>query len=281
MKKTLLFLSIFIFSIKSNSQVGNEILRNVAAGVTAGVTAGLVNAAVYNSFNELVNTKSIYKYENYNGFSYDYSYQDLNLLVSKNYRINKLKDLTEDVYTGLNLNIARNSLDDDGLYYYTDTIYFPNNINFKDGNFIVSDILSNNYFRKFKTNDYGLYFINVRNSFLFLSDLVYSVKINVYRNYIVLTSNQKLYLPIKSSYSYLDPKIIGPYNSHMLGYSIDTYTDYENFNDSRKKNVEVVKFNNKQAYTQLIYLSTLLETRDRIKKYFIDYVTEISNTKNN
>lgn len=276
MKKILLFLSIITFSIKSNSQVGNEILRNVAAGVTA----GLVNAAVYNSFNELVNTKSLYKYENYNGFSYDYSYKDLNQLVSKNYRINKLKDLTEEVYTGLDLNIAKNSLEADGQYYYTDTIYFPDNINFKDGNFIVSDILSNSYFRKFKTNDYGLYFINVRNSFLFLSDLVYSVKINVYRNYIVLTANQKLYLTIKSSYSYLEPKVIGPYNSILLGYSKDFYTDYEIFDDSRKKNVEVVKFNNKQAYTQLIYLSTLLETRERIKKYFNDYMIEISNTKN-
>jgi hypothetical protein len=276
MNKILLFLSILLISHKSNSQVGNEILRNVAAGVAAGV----VNAAVYNSFNEVVNTKSLYRYENYNGFSYDYSYKDLNQLVSKYYRINKLKDLTEDVYTGLDLNIAKNSFEADGQYYYTDTIFFPNNISFKDGNFIVSDILSNSYFRKFKTNDYGLYFINVRNSFLFLSDLVYSLKINVYRNYIVLTANQKLFLPIKSSFLYLDPKVIGPYNSHLLGYSIDTYTDYENFNDSRKKNVEVVKFNNKQAFTQLIYISTLLETRERIKKYFNDYVIEISNTKN-
>ena len=276
MKQFFIFISLILFSLKSNSQVGNEILRNVAAGVAAGVA----NAAVYNSFNEVVNTKSLYRYENYNGFSYDYSYKDLNQLVSKYYRINKLKDLTEDVYTGLDLNIAKNSFEADGQYYYTDTIFFPNNISFKDGNFIVSDILSNSYFRKFKTNDYGLYFINVRNSFLFLSDLVYSLKINVYRNYIVLTANQKLFLPIKSSFLYLDPKVIGPYNSHLLGYSIDTYTDYENFNDSRKKNVEVVKFNNKQAFTQLIYISTLLETRERIKKYFNDYVIEISNTKN-
>ncbi len=276
MKHFFLIISLILFSLKSNSQVGNEILRNVAAGVAAGIA----NAAVYNSFNEVVNTKSLYRYENYNGFSYDYSYKDLNQLVSKYYRINKLKDLTEDVYTCLDLNIAKNPFEDDGQYYYTDTIFFPNNISFKDGNFIVSDILSNSYFRKFKTNDYGLYFINVRNSFLFLSDLVYSLKINVYRNYIVLTANQKLFLPIKSSYSYLDPKVIGPYNSHLLGYSIDTYTDYENFNDSRKKNVEVVKYNNKQAFTQLIYISTLLETRERIKKYFNDYVIEISNTKN-
>jgi len=222
MNKILLFLSLLLISHKSNAQVGNEILRNVAAGVAAGV----VSAAVYNSFNEVVNTKSLYRYENYNGFSYDYSYKDLNQLVSKYYRINKLKDLTEDVYAGLDLNIAKNSFEADGQYYYTDTIFFPNNISFKDGNFIVSDILSNSYFRKFKTNDYGLYFINVRNSFLFLSDLVYSLKINVYRNYIVLTANQKLFLPIKSSFSYLDPKVIGPYNSHLLGYSIDTYTDY-------------------------------------------------------
>lgn len=275
MNKILLFLSLLLFSLKSKSQVGNEILRNVAAGVAAGVA----NAAVYNSFNELVNTRSLYKYENYNGFSYDYSYKDLNQLVSKNYKINKLKDLTEDVYISLDFNIAKNPLENEGQYYYSDTIFYPNNINFKDGNFIVSDILSNSYFRKFKTNDYGLYFINVRNSFLFLSDLVYGVKINVYRNYIVLTANQKLFLPIKSSYSYLDPKVVGPYNSQLLGYSIDNYLDYENFNDSRKKIVEVVKFNNKQAFTHLIYLSSLLETRERIKKYFSDYVIEISNTK--
>ncbi len=276
MNKILLFLFLLLFSLKSKSQVGNEILRNVAVGVAAGVA----NVAVYNSFNEVVNTRSLYKYENYNGFSYDYSYKDLSQLVAKNFKINKLKDLTEDVYSNLDLNIANNLFEIDGLYYYTDTIIFPNNINFKDGNFIVSDILSNSYFRKFKTNDYGLYFINVRNSFLFLSDLVYSVKINVHKNYITLTANQKLYLPIKSSYSYLDPKVIGPYNSHLLGYSIDNYLDYETFNDSRKKNVEVVKFNNKQAYTHLIYLSSLLETRERIKKYFSDYVIEISNTKN-
>ena len=276
MNKIKLILFFQVLSLYSFSQVGNEVLRNVAVGVATGVA----NAAVYNSFNEVVNTRSLYKYENYNGFSYDYSYKDLNQLVSKHFKINKLKDLSEEVYSNLDLDIAKNPSDKEGLFYYSDTLYYPDNINSRDVNFIVSDILSNSYFRKFKTNDYGLYFINVRNSYLFLSDLVYSVKINVYRNFITLTANQKLNLPIKSSYSYLDPKVIGPYNSKSLGFSKDNYIDYENFNDSRKKNIEVVKFNSKQAYTHLIYLSTLLETRERIKKYFIDYIIEISIAKN-
>jgi hypothetical protein len=271
MKRFILFLVLQFFSFASYSQIGNEILKNVAAGV--------VNAAVYNSFNDVVNTRSLYKYENFNGFNYDYSYKDLNMLVTKHFKVNKLKDLTEDVYGKLDINIAKNSFEKDGVYFYCDTIYFPENLNFKDGNFVVSDILSNNYFRKFKTNDYGLYFINVRNSFLFLSDLVYSIKINVYKNYITLTANQKLYLPIRSSYSFLDPKIVGPYNSQLLGYSVDDYIDYEGFSDAKTKNIEVIKFNNKLAFTHLIYLSTLIETREKIKKYFLDYVVEISKTK--
>ena len=236
--------------------------------------------AVINSLNEPVNTQNLYRYINFNGFKYDYSSDDLNLYVEKYFKISKISDLTSEKYRALNINIF-NSDYFDGEMKYIDTFFYPKNINFNDANFVITDILSNNYFREFDSNKYGLYFIDVKNSFYFLSDLVYKLKINVYKEYITLTANQTLYLPVKPSFNFYESKKIGPYNSHELGYIETEKLNYEDWYDNKGKLSVAYEFDKNLAYNHLIYLSCLLETRSKLKKYFNDYLIEISNSKRN
>lgn len=242
------------------------------------VAEALVNSVI-NSLNEPVSTQGLYRYSKFNGFKYDYSYKDLNLLVEKQFKINKLTDLTEEKYKNLNLDVFNSNTDTIGLLKYSDTLYYPQNLNFDDANFIVSDILSNNYFRVFHTNKYGLYFIEVLNSYYFLSDILLNLKINVYKNCLTITSYQKLNLPIQTSTNFLEPRSVGAFNSHELGYLESENIEYEGWYDENGKSSIQIKYNNKQAYKQLIYLASLNETRQRIKKYFGDYLIEISKSK--
>lgn len=236
--------------------------------------------AVINSLNEPVNTQNLYRYINFNGFKYDYSSDDLNLYVEKYFKISKISDLTSEKYRALNINIFDSDYFD-GEMKYIDTFFYPKNINFNDANFVITDILSNNYFREFNSNKYGLYFIDVKNSFYFLSDLVYKLKINVYKEYITLTANQTLYLPVKPSFNFYESKKIGPYNSHELGYIETEKLNYEDWYDNKGKLSVAYEFDKNLAYNHLIYLSCLLETRSKLKKYFNDYLIEISNSKRN
>ncbi len=246
--------------------------------IAKGVADIFVNSVI-NSLNEQVSTRSLIKYSKFNGFKYDYSDKDLNLLVDKYFNIKKLSDLTEDKYKILNLNILNNKIDTIGLLKYTDTLLYPNNLNFDDANFIVSDMLSNNYFRFFNTNKYGLYYIDVLNSYYFLSDILIQLKVNVYKNSLTITSYQKLNLPLQTSNNFLEPISVGPYNSHELGYLESENIEYEGWYDQNGKSTIEIKYNNKQAYKHLIYLASLAETRQRIKKYISDYLIEISKSK--
>jgi hypothetical protein len=261
--------------------IGLILITNLASGQTNSNIIGLaLTNAVINSLNEPVSTSNLYRYINFNGFNYDYSSSDLNLYVHKYFKITKISELTVEKYRELNINIF-NSDYFDGQMNYIDTFYFPSNINFKDANFLVSDILSNNYFREFNTNKYGLYFIDVRNSFYFLSDLVYKLKINVYKDYMTLTANQILILPIKPSYNFNESKKVGPYNSHDLGFIEFEKLNYEGWYDNKGTVSMSYEFDDNMAYNHLIYLSSLLETRSKLKKYFNDYLFEISKAKSN
>lgn len=250
----------------------------VSAQNNSSIVGQALASAVINSLNEPVSTQNLYRYVNFNGFKYDYSSNDLNLYVEKYFKISKISDLTSEKYRSLKINIF-NSDYFDGEMKYTDTFYYPKNIDFNDANFVITDILSNNYFREFNSNKYGLYFIDVRNSFYFLSDLVYKLKINVYKEYITLTANQTLYLPVKPSFNFYESKKIGPYNSHELGYIETEKLNYEDWYDNKGKSTVAYEFDKTLAYNHLIYLSSLLETRSKLKKYFEDYLIEISNSK--
>ena len=250
----------------------------VSAQNNSSIVGQALSSAVINSLNEPVSTQNLYRYVNFNGFKYDYSSNDLNLYVEKYFKISKISDLTSEKYRSLKINIF-NSDYFDGEMKYIDTFFYPKNIDFNDANFVITDILSNNYFREFNSNNYGLYFIDVRNSFYFLSDLVYKLKINVYKEYITLTANQTLYLPVKPSFNFYESKKIGPYNSHELGYIETEKLNYEDWYDNKGKSTVAYEFDKTLAYNHLIYLSSLLETRSKLKKYFEDYLIEISNSK--
>lgn len=156
----LLFLVPTIVSAQNNSSIVGQALAS----------------AVINSLNEPVSTQNLYRNVNFNGFKYDYSSNDLNLYVEKYFKISKISDLTSDKYRALNINIFKSDYFD-GEMKYIDTFYYPKNINFNDANFVITDILSNNYLREFNSNKYGLYFIDIKNSFYFLSDLVYKMSV--------------------------------------------------------------------------------------------------------
>jgi hypothetical protein len=94
-----------------------------------------------------------------------------------------------------------------------------------------------------------------------------------------LTANQTLYLPVKPSFNFYESKKIGPYNSHELGYIETEKLNYEDWYDNKGKSTVAYEFDKTLAYNHLIYLSSLLETRSKLKKYFEDYLIEISNSK--
>ncbi len=111
--------------------------------------------------------------------------------------------------------------------------------------------------------------------------MVYKLKINVYEEYITLSANQILYLPVKPSYNFYESKKIGPYNSHELGYIENETRNYEDWYDNTGKSTVAYEFDKNLAFNHLIYLSSLLETRSKLKKYLDDYLIEISNSKRN
>ena len=140
-------------------------------------------------------------------------------------------------------------------------------------NFIVAEILSNTYNSIFNTNEYGFYVVNVRNEFSYFSDIVFSLKINVTKNSIILSSENELNLILnQGGYFYSDLRL-SPYNNKLLAYQ----TTKRLFSD-KKSNPKFIKG---LAYQHLIMYASLIESRSRIKEYFSSMIKEVSRIKSN
>ena len=207
----------------------------------------------------------VYKYKSFNGFKYNYALEDETFLTLKYFKVADINAINEEFYKGLEFDeFSKN----EGIFKFSDTLAFPNNINFEDGNFIVSDILSNTYNSIFNTNEYGFYIVNVRNEFSYFSDVVFALKINVTNNAIILsTENELNFILNQGGYFYSDLRL-SPYNNKLMAYQ----TTKRLFSDRKSS----PKFNKNIAYQHLILYSSLIETRFRIKDYFLSMINEVS-----
>ena len=110
-----------------------------------------ISSLVYTQNKQENNISEVYKYKSYNGFNHNYALEDENIFLTKYFNINSKYDITEKIYNSINFNIFS---DIPGIFKYEDTLFFPENIHFDDGNYIVTEALSSTYNRKFNTNTY-------------------------------------------------------------------------------------------------------------------------------
>ena len=215
--------------------------------------------------NEQLNISEVYKYKSFNGFKYNYALEDELFLAQKYFKVSNVDLINEEFYKGIDFNDFSKT---EGIFKFSDTVLFPDNLNFEDGNFIVSEILSNTYNSIFNTNEYGFYVVNVRNEFSYFSDIIFSLKINVTKNSIILSSENELNLILnQGGYFYSDLRL-SPYNNKLLAYQ----TTKRLF--SEKKSIP--KFNKNLAFQHLIMYASLIESRSRINEYFRSMINEVS-----
>lgn len=221
-----------------------------------------------NQNNEQLNISEVYKYKSFNGFKYNYALEDELFLAKKYFKVSELDVINEEFYKGIDFD---NFSKTEGIFKFSDTLAFPDNIHFEDGNFIVSEILSNTYNSIFNTNDYGFYVVNVRNEFSYFSDIIFSLKFNVTKNSIILSSENELnFIMNQGGYFYSDLRL-SPYNNKLLAYQ----TTKKLFSDKKSN----PKFNKGLAYQHLIMYSSLIESRSRIKEYFNSMISEVARIK--
>jgi hypothetical protein len=218
--------------------------------------------------NEQLNISEVYKYKSFNGFKYNYALEDELFLAKKYFKVSEIDKINEEFYKEIDFDEFSKI---EGVFKFSDTLFFSDNINFEDGNFIVSEILSNTYNSIFNTNEYGFYVVNVRNEFSYFSDVIFSLKINVTKNSIILSSENELNLILnQGGYFYSDLRL-SPYNNKLLAYQ----TTKRLFSEKKSN----PKFNKSLAFQHLIMYSSLIESRSRIKEYFSSMISEVSRIK--
>lgn len=218
--------------------------------------------------NEQFNISEVYKYKSFNGFKYNYALEDELFLAKKYFKVSNIDLINEEFYKGIDFEDFSQT---EGIFKFSDTLLFSDKINFDDGNFIVSEILSNTYNSIFNTNEYGFYVVNVRNEFSYFSDIIFSLKINVTKNSIILSSENELnFILNQGGYFYSDLRL-SPYNNKLLAYQ----TTKRLFSEKKSN----PKFNKSLAYQHLIMYSSLKESRSRIKEYFSSMISEVARIK--
>lgn len=210
------------------------------------------------------NISEVYKYKSYNGFNYNYALEDENLFLNKYFKINSKYNISEKIYNEINFNLFS---DIPGLFKFTDTLYYPANMNFDDGNYIVTEALSSTYNRKFNTNPYGFYLVNIRNEFSYFSDIVFPLKINVREKYMILSSEYELNILLNQGGFFYSDLRTSFYNNNYFAYQLKKNL----FNDKKK-----AKFKPNLAYQHLIIFGSLIESRIKTTNYFKSLIDEIS-----
>ena len=89
----------------------------------------------------------VYKYKSFNGFKYNYALEDETFLTFKYFKVADINAINEEFYKGLEFDEFSKT---EGIFKFSDTLAFPNNINFEDGNFILRKFI-NSFPMSFKT----------------------------------------------------------------------------------------------------------------------------------
>jgi hypothetical protein len=215
----------------------------------------------------------IYRFERNDAIIFDYSNYDEYRLLNKHFDYEyKLPTTYEDdefnriLYKSINFNVLSKNKEE-GIVYFEDTISFPSNFTFEDGNFLVKNLISKNIGGDYNYNKYGLYFLTftIRNSFT--SDILMPVSIKVRNNYLIIKSRFSLYL-YKFNLLPFDYEI-KPYNDPFFAYR----GNIDNANDPN------IRFRPNLAYEQLNKYSLILETRTRYKDYFKNFIIDLKKIK--
>jgi hypothetical protein len=224
----------------------------------------LISSLVYSQNKQENNISEVYKYKSYNGFNYNYALEDENIFLTKYFKINSKYDITEKVYNSINFNIFS---DIPGIFKYVDTLFFPENIHFDDGNYIVTEALSSTYNRRFNINIYGLYLVNIRNEYSYFSDIVFPLKINVSERYMILSSECQLDILLNQFGFFYSNLRTSNYNNNYFAYQVKKNL----FGDQKKP-----KFKTNLAYQHLIIFGSLIESRVKTTDYFKSLIDEVS-----
>jgi hypothetical protein len=208
------------------------------------------------------------------GFYFNYTLYDKQLnLLGDTYQLENKSKLNREFYEGVNLNIlsAQNKV---GEIYFRDTIHYNSNLNIEDIHHIVRGILSQNYLRDFDYGKTGIYYFNVLCDISWYQGVYLSYKIILNQNFVVLECKQTQTFSIsegdnpefeETGMDYYNSKNIGIYE-----------TSYKNLNGG----IEYYnRFRKNKAYNQLYFISILNEVRLKLRNYYKDYFTEISEQK--
>ena len=215
----------------------------------------------------------LYRFERNDAIIFDYSNYDEYRLLNKHFGYEyKLPTAYEDdefnkvLYKKINFNVLSKN-NEEGIVYFEDTISFPSNFTFEDGNFLVKNFISKNIGGDYNYNKYGFYFLTFTIRNFFTSDILMPVSIKVRNNYLIIKSRFSLYL-YKSNLFLFDSDI-KPYNDPFFAYR----GNVENTNDPN------IQFRPNLAYEQLYKYSLILETRTRYKDYFKNFITDLKKIK--
>ena len=236
----------------------------------------LLNTASYSQIKVLKSSGPTIKIINNqsSGFLYNY-YNRINYdnMLYKTFNIKDKNEVNRERYNDLNLNmLSKNNIT--GEIYFSDTITYSSNFNFEIVNSYLSEVLKNSNNIDFDKNEYGLYYFDVK------SNLEYPMSNNFNQNYKLLISNKYLILECKQMQTFnisesesedFDESGMDYYNSKDIGLKVGTFRTYDG-----KDNVDINRFRKNKAYTQLIYLSVLNNSRKNIKDSFKEYLNVLS-----
>ena len=212
------------------------------------------------------NQSSGFLYNYYNRINYDN-------MLNKTFNIKDKNEVNRERYNDLNLNIlSKNNII--GEIYFSDTITYSSNTNFDIVNSYLSEVLKNSNYIDFDKNKYGLYYFDVKSNLEYPMSNYFNLnyKLLISNNYLILECKQMQTFNISESESEdFEESGMDYYNSKDIGLKVGTFKTYDG-----KDNVDINRFRKNKAYTQLIYLSVLNNSRMNIKESFNEYLNVLS-----
>lgn len=200
---------------------------------------------------------------NSNGFIYFYFNADNENLVNTTFGIKDKRSLDIINYANCNFNLLSKN-NEVGRLYFSDTIKYPNQINYSIINELVGQILNNSITRNFKENNLGLYYFDAKIYFSYGNTEDLNYKLFIKNDELILECDQKMNFFTYEHQAYDgSEKEIDFYNSPEIG-KIANGTNNE------------LRFRRDKAFKQLSNIAIFNDVRGKIKQYFEQYLNEIN-----
>lgn len=208
------------------------------------------------------------------GFLFNYYTQsNYDSMLNITFNIKNKDEVSRDKYNNLNLDLlSKNKIV--GELFFSDTIQYNSKFNFNIVNTYLSEVLKNSNYIDFDKNNYGLYYFDVVSNLYYpmFNYINQNYKLIILDKYLILECKQMLTFNISESEAEeFKESGMDYYNSKDIGLKVGTFKTYDG-----KDNVEINRFRKNKAYTQLVYLSVLNNTRIIIKESFSEYLNVLS-----